>query len=162
VLLSIAGFCRVLQLCRRVLQCVAVCCSVLQCVAVCCSVLQCVAVCCSVLQCVAVCLPPAKHHTPPTSPMMCWCVQVIILGVLHSVTGCYRVVQGVAVCCRVLQFRCSVLQCVAMWLPPVDLHTPATAPPLCRCANVEILSVLRGVAGCCRVSQGVAGCCRVL
>ena len=118
--------------------------------------------CCSVLQCVAVCLPPAKHHTLPTSPIMCWCVQVIILGVLHSVTGCYRVVQGVAVCCRVLQFRCSVLQCVAMWLPPADLHTPATAPPLCRCANVEILSVLRGVAGCCRVLQGVAECCRVL
>jgi len=42
-----------INMCCRVLQCVAVCCGMLQCVAACCSVLQCVAVCCSVLQCVA-------------------------------------------------------------------------------------------------------------
>jgi len=44
-----------LQVCTRVLQCVAVCCRVLQCVAMYCCVLLCVVVCCSVLQRVAMC-----------------------------------------------------------------------------------------------------------
>jgi len=88
-----------------VLQCVAVCCSVLQIVivrCVCCSVLQCG----SVLQCVAV-----------------YCSKS------QCVTGRYRSLHCVALCCGVLIFRlayaeeigaiytqvcCSVLQCVAV------------------------------------------------
>jgi len=100
----------VAQVCRAVLQCVAVCCrrlftcicdisqlptrgpSLLQCVAGCCSVLQCIEMCCNILQCGA--------------------VYIYICRMLHCVTGVSPLVAQV--CCIVLQ-RVLTLQSVAVW-----------------------------------------------
>ena len=102
------------------LQCVAVRwgsvlvrCSVMECVGMCYSMLECVGVCCSVLQCVTV----------------CW--SVLQLDTSHC--------ESALVCRNMLQWRCSVLQCVAMYS-----------------------SVLQCVAVCCSLLQSVAMCCRVL
>ena len=131
-----------LNVCSRMLQCVAVRCGVLQCtcvllrkltrnvskkelgrqrcswwrVAVCWRMLQCVAVCCSVLQCVAVC----------RSVLQCVAVfSVESCSVLKFITVSCSLSQFAAVCCSVhgreLQcvivtvVRCGVLWCAALW-----------------------------------------------
>jgi len=94
---SVAGVCVCVAMCCRVLQGY---CRVLQGIARCCRVLQCVAVCCSVLRC--------QHRTQLCTALRCcarafyrcWCVHVCRC-VLHCGAGCYRVLQGVSVCCGV-------------------------------------------------------------
>jgi len=82
-------------------------------------VLQCVAVCCSVLQCVAVSvgtLITPQNASHQTSHVRCVCVCDVLWCVLQCIAVCCRV-QGVTVCCSVLQcvaVCCSVLQCVAV------------------------------------------------
>jgi len=76
------------DVCKRVLQSVAVSCSVLQCVAVCvcaykdvccCSVLQCVAVHCSVLHCVTVCVCACKDVCKRTHKDLCICEETLCI-----------------------------------------------------------------------------------
>ena len=59
-----------------------------QCVAV---LLQCVAVCCSVSA------ARTASHSSCIAPIICWCAQVVIVGVLQGVTEYCIVLQGVAV-----------------------------------------------------------------
>jgi len=68
------------NICRSVLQCVAVCC---QCVAVCCNVLLSVAVRHSVLQCIAVCCS-GVWHTFVVSPKAAQCVSLHFLPPYQS------------------------------------------------------------------------------
>ena len=91
-----------LQVCRSVLQLVAVCgivlqhATFLQYVAVFGSVLQCAVVCCSMLQYSAVCC-----------------------RMLQNAAECCSILQYAAVCCSMLQYAvvcCSMLQCVAFVL----------------------------------------------
>ena len=93
-----------------VLQCVAVCCSVLQCVAVCCSVLQCVVLCCSVLYCAAYTLNPSscllRLNVLQCEVLLKQCVavccSVLQRSVLQRFAVCYRLLQRISACCRVL------------------------------------------------------------
>ena len=123
---SMTGSMKMLQVCRSVLQCVAVCCGVLQCVAkesmtgsmkvlqcvaVCCCILQCAAVCCSNLQCVDVCCSALQCVAVCCSVLQCVAVCCREFVLQRAYDGLYEnaadVFQCVAVCC-------GVLQCVAM------------------------------------------------
>jgi len=97
-----------LQMCCRVLQCVAECCrcgaDVLQGVAVCCSVLQSCSVCCGVLQ------RDIEGQKGKGVALRCNWVAVVLQMCCRCVAD---VLQGVAGCCSVLQ-SCNVCwRCVA-------------------------------------------------
>jgi len=133
------------------MQCSALCCTVLYCVAlrhpgpyslhhnVFAGALQCVAVCCSVLQvccrCVASCLPkePTKHtHTHGTSGLeqkIFYSLRSLAqrgertTAVPTVIAVCCTLLQSIAICCGVLQWRrsprsaycgCSLLPSVAV------------------------------------------------
>jgi len=102
---------------RSVLQCVVQCCRVLQGRAASCSVLQCVVQCCSVLQCVVQCCRVLQGRAACCSVLQGVVVQMWHYSFQHrssqkgkgNVAGravCCSVLQCVAVCCKVLSFKC--------------------------------------------------------
>jgi len=112
--------------CCCVLLCVAVCCCVLLCVAVCCCALLCIVVCCCVLLCVAVCCCVLLCVAVFCCVLLCatvyccvwWCVAETVLPEkveANRCTQCCSALQGVAVCCSMLQ-----------WLSPKKRSRPSS------------------------------------
>jgi len=80
--------------------------------------------CCSLLQCVAVCFYNAM---PPSDIVM----SSLVGSIISRVTQCVAV-QCIVVCCGVLQ-RCSVLQCVAVFLYNTPSLSDTVMSSLLRC-----------------------------